>query len=213
MVYDNNRWIRVKDISGIKSRIINTDLVCFTTNNNLLPINDILFRDYKETNNQNINYNIHTYMNNSVNDDTNQLRFNPIYCDDYKNNFYWGFSEDTLIDISGEKIQIKDLVDNVELLNGEFGIIGGFINDDPNINWYDYNSVNVSGNTLVYEDNRWIRVYNSRIAKLNPNKYKLYNLITKDNILSINNIKFRDFMESNDVEVINNIDNYLMKNI
>ncbi len=213
MVYDKNRWIRVKDISGIKSRIINTDLVCFTTNNNLLPINDILFRDYKETNNQNINYNIHTYMNNSLNKDTNQQRFNPIYCDDYKNNFYWGFSEDTLIDISGEKIPIKDLVDNVELLNGDFGIIGGFINDDTNIKWYDYNTIIVSGNTLVYEDNRWIRVYNSRYAKLTSKKHRLYNLITKDNILSINNIKFRDFMESNDEEVINNIDNYLMKNI
>ena len=66
----------------------------------------------------------------------------------------------------------------------------------------------MSGSQLVLENNKWIMVCESKYSSKfnnNLNVEYLYNLCTEDNILPINNIKFRDFNETNDIDINNTI--------
>ena len=73
----------------------------------------------------------------------------------------------------------------------------------------------VSGNELVKENNKWLRVYQSDRAILsNDSKQDYYiNFVTDDNNIMFNDSFFKDFMESSDKitnQVIDNIvDKYL----
>ena len=61
---------------------------------------------------------------------------------------------------------------------------------------------------MVFENNKWIRVCNSKygsyIPKKNNNNY--INFITINNILHFNNILFRDFVETSNYHLNNSID-------
>ena len=78
---------------------------------------------------------------------------------------------------------------------------------DNNIQIYNYNGILCSGNNIVYENNVWIRVYQSLDALiLDNNDYTyIYNTLTKNGIIEINGFKFRDFSDCNS----NDINNWL----
>ena len=66
---------------------------------------------------------------------------------------------------------------------------------------YNYKGTIVSGSHLVFEDNHWIRVEDSKNAESSPEITDLHCLITSDNTISINNIKFRDYEEIKDKDI------------
>ena len=57
---------------------------------------------------------------------------------------------------------------------------------------YDYNNVQVSGDHLVYENNRWVRVSESDSGCLAPMESKrIVCLMTDNHKIQINGITFR----------------------
>ena len=59
----------------------------------------------------------------------------------------------------------------------------------------------VSGSNLVLENNIWLKVHQSIYAKeTNINSNILYNFITNNNKIIINNIIFSDYIESSEIE-------------
>jgi len=63
-------------------------------------------------------------------------------------------------------------------------------------NLYDYKGVKVSGSHMVNEDNKWLRVEESKLAKSLGNKeHIVYTLGTDNRRILINNILFTDYFE------------------
>ena len=131
--------------------------------------------------------------------------------------YYWGFSENTLISVNGGYMYIKDIVDNKLYVDT---IYGGVKIEDNSIKWYDYDGVILSGNTLIFDDivGQWIRVYESTKSTFIDKQFKLYNLITSDNIIPVNTgtktiLKCRDMVESFDTELNCYIDNTLLEQV
>ena len=73
--------------------------------------------------------------------------------------------------------------------------IGSIKYVSDNIKLYNYKDIILSGSVLVFEDDTWKRIWqtNARPVK-NNNKY-LYNIVTENHTIEINNILFRDFEE------------------
>jgi hypothetical protein len=73
---------------------------------------------------------------------------------------------------------------------------------------YDYKGVIVSGSHYVSENGKWIKVVDSRSAKLvRYNGQTLYNICTSDFRININNIQFMDYDEHDyfdEYEIFNN---------
>ena len=68
-------------------------------------------------------------------------------------------------------------------------------------NLYDYKGVKVSGSHMVNEDNKWLRVEESKLAKSLGNKeHTVYTLGTDNRRILINNILFTDYFEVDEKE-------------
>ena len=82
---------------------------------------------------------------------------------------------------------------------------------------YDYKGVTVTGNTLVNENNLWIRVFQSLYSKKSDSINRTYNIITEDSLVRVNvgnnTIIFRDFVESNDDSINDIIDDMVTKRL
>ena len=66
---------------------------------------------------------------------------------------------------------------------------------------YDYKGVKVSGSHMVNEDNKWLRVEESKLAKSLGNKeHTVYTLGTNNRRILINNILFTDYFEVDEKE-------------
>ena len=66
---------------------------------------------------------------------------------------------------------------------------------------YDYKGVKVSGSHMVNEDNKWLRVEESKLAKSLGNKeHTVYTLGTDNRRILINNILFTDYFEVDEKE-------------
>ena len=68
-------------------------------------------------------------------------------------------------------------------------------------NLYDYKGVKVSGSHMVNEDNKWLRVEESKLSKSLGNKeHTVYTLGTDNRRILINNILFTDYFEVDEKE-------------
>jgi len=114
------------------------------------------------------------------------------------------FLPDTLITMSNgstKKIIDIDLKDNIAI-GGKVFATGKFLVN----NLYDYKGVKVSGSHLVNENNKWLRVEDSKLAiSLGNNEHIVYTLGTDNRRILINNILFTDYFE---VEDQNNLFKY-----
>lgn len=127
---------------------------------------------------------------------------------------FFCFDENTLITLFNHKYKpIKDIKIGDNILGG--GYVLGILKFISNNNMYLYdNKIVVSGSHIVYENNKWIRVVNSRYSKYikNYNKPYIYCLITQHNIItSIYNIIFKDHIETNNLHT-NSYIKYLILN-
>lgn len=219
LVFDNNKWKRIEETEN-DSCYMMTELYCLITSSNNIFINNLKFRDYQETKDPDINLLVNYHTVSSLNKN-NKYVTTP---EDIKNLYYWGFDEDTEIKIGDKYKKIKDIIINIENEDEIYGYVE--LNADDVI-MYNYNGITVSGNTLVKDINDlWCRIFQIKSSvKIQNKKSKIYNLITKDNIITIRNklneiFEFRDFIESQDESANDKIDklvesrlNFLSKKI
>ena len=219
LVFDNNKWKRIEE-TEIDSCYMMTELYCLITSSNNIFINNLKFRDYQETKDPDINLLVNYHTVSSLNKN-NKYVTTP---EDIKNLYYWGFDEDTEIKIGDKYKKIKDIIINIENEDEIYGYVE--LNADDVI-MYNYNGIIVSGNTLVKDINDlWCRIFQIKSSvKIQNKKSKIYNLITKDNIITTRNklnetFEFRDFIESQDESANDKIDklvesrlNFLSKKI
>ena len=105
-------------------------------------------------------------------------------------------TEITMADESKKKIIDIELKDNIKVGGNVFATAKFLIT-----NLYDYKGVKVSGSHMVNENNKWIRVEDSDIAKsLGNDEHVVYTLGTQNRRIVINNILFTDYFEIDEKE-------------
>ena len=86
-------------------------------------------------------------------------------------------------------------------------VIGKVILNKIDVKLYNYKGIILSGTQAVYENYKWIRVYQSDISyEIDIDDEYIYHIITDKNIIKINNILFTDFSETHNKTINNNID-------
>ena len=105
-------------------------------------------------------------------------------------------TEITMADGSKKKIIDIELKDNIKVGGNVFATAKFLIT-----NLYDYKGVKVSGSHMVNENNKWIRVEDSNIAKsLGNDEHVVYTLGTHNRRIVINDILFTDYFEIDEKE-------------
>uniref|UniRef100_A0A6C0ENI0 Uncharacterized protein n=1 Tax=viral metagenome TaxID=1070528 RepID=A0A6C0ENI0_9ZZZZ len=205
LVFYNNKWKRIETTGSpiAKPNSISSNILyCLITENNLIYSSGTTFSDYPETYNKEIT----RLNNNTVINYLNGTNIKPIK-DDHL--YYWGFSPETMLKIGNNMVAIKDVC----IHNSIKGVlvIGLVELDGKDKILYNYNGIITTGSQCVYEKGIWIRVYQSiHSEKLDYKLDKLYHIITDTNIISINNILFRDFSETHDELPNNEINDRLL---
>jgi hypothetical protein len=191
----NKKTIRVKDHPSAKiiSNYECSYLVCLITDTGYIPmINNTLFRDYLDTH----NFQKHRAVNKMIDNYLN----NDLSGDEY-NNSSDIFSGIILNDI--DIINKKDIIGYIEIAPWTLNMYK-FRNSTDNARY--------SANILVEYNGKWIRMIEHPDAVyVELNKEILKQWVSKDNILELSNgIKIRDFVEINDKNVIDKMNEYLL---
>jgi len=104
------------------------------------------------------------------------------------------FLPDTLVQMSdGSEKRIIDieLKDNIAI-GGRVFALGKFVVD----NLFDYKGIKVSGDHLVNENGKWLKVKDSKFSKsLGNDEHIVYTLGADNRRMLINNILFTDFFD------------------
>jgi hypothetical protein len=211
LVYENYLWKRIEN-SNLATQIEYDPekyLYCFITQNNKIYSNNTLFADYTETNDNKVNFNISETVIKHLNKGINLKQK-----DDINHLYYWGFSKNTIINTKfGDKyinqIKIGDFI-------GKSKVLGLIELNTKNKKLYNYKDVIASGSQAVCEEGIWLRVHQSIYStEVEYNEPKIYQVITDDNIVTINDIVFCDFCETHDEEINDKIDKMveLTKNV
>lgn len=209
LVFENNLWIRVEDSSLSVRKPLNTELFCLITSDNTIFSNNTKFRDYEEIKDKDLKLSINYKFSKYINDNLGYVKTS----DDINHSYYWGFSDETIINLNNEPVELRKIIDNPN----KYDDILGIVEIKDNAIMYNYNGVNVSGNTLVYENNLWIRVFQSLHSKKGDSINRTYNIITTDSMVRVNvgpsTFIFRDFIESNDDSINDVTDNMVTKRL
>uniref|UniRef100_A0A6C0IXR9 Hedgehog/Intein (Hint) domain-containing protein n=1 Tax=viral metagenome TaxID=1070528 RepID=A0A6C0IXR9_9ZZZZ len=205
LVFDKNIWKRVDDTDAIKIKYdVNKDIYCLITENNKIVSGNHLFSDYSETNNQTIIRKINSLTINSLNMTENY------YQNDKSHIYNWGFTGDTEILINGIRKKIINIRQG-DYLKESF-VIGLIVLDGSDKILYKYKGLKVCGTQLVYENKKWIRVFEStQSKKLKETQPFIYHVITNNNKLWIDEILFTDFCQTHDKTINDNIDKILLE--
>ena len=117
------------------------------------------------------------------------------------------FTGDTKIDLENNKSKpIKDIIIGENIKNNK--VVGKIYMKPHYADTYNYNDVTVTGSHLVF-DKKWYRVEDNNNATPNHMVTDLYCLITDNNTIYSNGIKFRDYQETKDKDINLKI-NYLI---
>jgi hypothetical protein len=114
----------------------------------------------------------------------------------------------TMADGSTKAIEQVDLGDNVAK-GGKVFATGKFLVD----NLHDYKGIKVSGSHMVYEDNKWLRVKDSKHGKsLGDDEHVVYVFGSENRRILINDILFTDYFEVKEQEKLVENEKYFFKN-
>ena len=125
------------------------------------------------------------------------------------------FTGDTLVELQNGELKQISYIDVNDVLKNDNNVIGIVKSYAPEI-LYKYDNVIVTGSHLVLEDMKWVKIRDSvEKSKINNrNQYKyVYNLVTGNNMIEINGIKYRDYCECSNSTVNNKIRNYVLDTI
>lgn len=195
-VYENNKWIYVKDSSNATISFSKPDYVyCITTSSNIINIYGNKFKDYSESNNKYINYTVNSLLLTYFNGNTiDSLEYASEV--DYLEH---GFSGETLVKTDKGLVKIKDVRVGDKLVNNDL-VIGYVKILNSKLEFYK-NSENLvlSSNMKIYENSIWKNIEKS----LNFNKFDFfqdaYNLVTTSGFIYLENgDKYLDYLESSD---------------
>tara|TARA_B100000963_G_C22639109_1_gene679365 strand:- start:6005 stop:7393 length:1389 start_codon:yes stop_codon:yes gene_type:complete len=189
LVKYNDKWIRVSKHPDAYSKPYNlTKIICLVTEKGILEINNIIFKDYLETNNITI------------------MRETDKMIEDFINNT-----------VDSEYTKSTDLMVGIPrsstIYNND---VTGVVDIDSRIlTMYDIDSQLISSNGLVLENGKWVRVYNHSRAKLiGKINSPCINFITEsEKIILDNGLVMRDFTETNNIDINNKIDNFVENNL
>lgn len=187
IIYKDNIAIRAVDCPETYICGYTKKLVCLGTSDNKIRIRNNILSDYNEVD----NHELSIELNNRI---LSVLNNKPINNSDFVN-YPTGFVN---LDINKET---ETLITHLII--------------DNNVKIYNYKGILCSGNNIIYENGLWIRVYQSSdsILQINHNYEEIYNTITKDGIYTIDGYRFRDFMETDNIDIHNwlhNMDIYLL---
>ena len=209
LVFENNLWVRVEDSPLSKRKPLNTELHCLITSDNTIFSNNTKFRDYEEIKDKDIKLSINYKFAKYINNNLGYIKTS----DDINHSYYWGFSDKTIINLNNEPVELRKIIDNPN----DYDNVLGVVEIKDNSVMYDYKGVIVSGNTLVNENNLWIRVFQSLHSKKSDSVNRTYNIITEDSLVRVNvgdnTIIFRDFVESNDDSINDITDDMVTKRL
>ena len=184
-----NKWIRVKyHPSFTKKEFSQDDVVCLITDTGTIKIDNFIFKDYNDSNDKKTNRIVRKMVESYLNREQALL---PCKCADIVSGF---------IDHSS--------VDSTDIL--------GLVKIAPDtINVYKLNDTILSGNILVKENNKWIRVCNSiNAVYIGKNVKPCVHFITNSGIIKFKNgVIIRDFMECRNWILNHNIDNLIDTNL
>ena len=224
LVKENNKWLRVSESTkGIKLKGYNQKFIyCLITKNNRILVktknNRIEFSDYIETNDPLKNNMIKEFTINKLN---NKNLFNPLNVINYEkisetDYYLTGFMKNTKILMdNGYYKKIKNIKIGDKL---KYGKVTGKIKQkvlNPNelvkIKT-DKQNIVLSKKQIILYNKKWIKV--GDIKKTNYKfKYKyLYNLCIDKNVIKIDNLFFRDYLENTEINSNKFIDKFVANN-
>lgn len=187
LVFNEGFWKRVETLDSsfkLKDSII-SKIFCLVTSKGVIHIGDLVFKDYLDTHDNEINRNIRILVENSLNDNIVYPKKN--ICND----LIYGLHPD---------IEIK----NSGLIIGKIKIVKGLLDV------YKFQDKLLSGNILVYYKMSWRRVASLEEAEyMGKNKIDYVHYISKSEKLKLNNMVIRDFCESNNPDLNKKIDLYV----
>lgn len=189
-------------------------IYCLNTQNNLINSQSIQFRDYNETNNNWINNYIKENVLRCLNFQPFKSAYKSILAEYHldivksTNNHYYisGFSENQLITLLDgtqkkiSKLEIDDILEDQQIVEGVI------VHQNMTEPCYQIANVVVTGSTIIKFDNSWILVSEHPDAQMINYSGYYYNIVTSNNLIKIDQLIFRDFMETNDLECNEYID-------
>lgn len=214
LVLENNKWIRVKDsakalVSNNKDDII----YCLVTERGKIYSQGVMFSDYQEAETDSQFYLIRKLMLESLNEEKHSILKNigeEMIID--RADRVWGIDGNIKVKLKdGNMKKIKQLEIGDDLEVG--GKVEGFIViDGGSVEQYYYKNSLLSGDIIVKEDGKWIPVKRSMEAlKVSCLKERMYNVLTEENKINVNNILMVDFDQTLDKDINDTIDDYIEK--
>lgn len=188
------RWERVENIPrAVKVPFDVVDrIVCLVTSHGIIEINNLVFKDYLDSHDLEVNKVVRQLVENNLNNTINHInRGVRGGCVD----LLYGFHPDTNI------INSDDVVGEVKIAAGILEV-------------FKYRDTLLSGNILVYCRKSWRRVVDLEEATpLGKNKVPFVHFITNTNTLNLRTCVIRDFCESNNPWLNDKIDLFVENTI
>ena len=221
LVLINDKWIRVRDIEYSK-KVFNfseTYIYCLNTTKGIIKINDIIFKDFSESNNSYVNNQINRIILEELNCDNKKFN-NKSIINTYKPKYLeQAISCNTLIKIDNNNYKcISNIEVGDKIYKGK--VIAKIIVDSNKLDIFSYkNEYIFSGNVKINECNLWINVADSLYSKkiLNNKSIEnlMYHLITSSGKIyiknNINDLEISDYLECHNKKTNNIIDKIIEK--
>lgn len=172
--YNNNKQpIRINDFKHKLEQFTTRKLICLATSGNFIHSANHIFGDYTEISNPKLDNEWNIRVLSSLNSILDYKDFPVKQYTSYPSGFL-------------------DRIGEIEYLIEENGV-----------ELYDYLGIVCSGTCIVWEGNIWMRVSDSKLSKEygGSHKNRLYHTKTNTGVIKMGDIFFRDFLETNDIEV------------
>lgn len=206
-VKHNNKWVCVKDCAGFERLFEYSDyLYCITTDTGIINIDGVLFKDYSESKNKYLNMTVNSLILSKLN---SNIQDSSMYAEAVQE-LEHGFDGDTLIHSALGIKRIKDI--NIgDMLTDGVQVIGKIDLLPDHFTFYDYDTLKMSSNTKILENNIWKnieKVDDSSVTSIKPSS--CINLVTSNGYIPVFYEKiFLDYCETSDDFINEKIDEIL----
>lgn len=197
LVYENNKWIRVKDSEyaiPFKSNV--KYIYCLNTSKNIIKTKyNLIFKDFEECISNDYETKYYNMVLNHLNNEKEHL--------ENINFSIQGFDKNTLINTENglKKINKIKIGTKLDKNNKVIGISKSFSN-----NLVKYRNTILSSNNIVFENNKWILVSESKFSKKINKKCILYHLQTTNTNINTKYFISKSFFPTKNNNILNSID-------